>query len=77
MCLAIPGKVLAISGHAPLLRTGTVSFGGVIKEVKFVYLPEARVDDYVIVNSGYAIGTLDEAEANRILEYWQQVSTED
>ena len=33
MCLAVPGKILSISGDDPLTRTGRVSFGGIIKEV--------------------------------------------
>ena len=73
MCLAIPGKVISISGDKPFERIGKVNFGGIIKEVNLAYVPEAKVDDYVIVHVGFAISTLDESEANRVFEYLKQM----
>ena len=49
MCLAVPGKILSVSGDDPLMRMAKVSFGGLIKEVSLAYVPEAAVGDYVIV----------------------------
>ena len=69
MCLAVPGKILSISGSDPLSTVGRVSFGGIIKEVNLAYVPEAQVGDYVIVHVGFAISVLDEAEAQRVFEY--------
>jgi hydrogenase expression/formation protein HypC len=73
MCLAIPGKILSITGDDPLLRTGRVSFGGIVKEVNLAYTPEANIGDYVVVHVGFAISTLDEAEAHRVFDYLQQM----
>jgi hydrogenase expression/formation protein HypC len=73
MCLAVPGKILSIAGDDPLLRTGRVSFGGIVKEVNLAYTPEAKISDYVIVHVGFAISTLDEAEAHRVFDYLQQM----
>ena len=73
MCLAVPGRILSIAGDEPTQRTARVSFGGIVKEVSLAYVPEAKVDDYVIVHVGFAISTLDEAEANRTFEYLQQM----
>jgi hydrogenase expression/formation protein HypC len=73
MCLAVPGKILSISGDEPLLRTGRVNFGGIIKEVSLAYVPEAQVGDYVIVHVGFAISTLDEQEAQRVFEYLREM----
>lgn len=73
MCLAIPGKVLSISGEDPLMRTGKVSFGGILKEVNLAYVPEAVVGDYVLVHVGCAIGKVDETEAERVFEYLEQM----
>jgi hydrogenase expression/formation protein HypC len=73
MCLAIPGKVLSISGDEPITRIGKVSFGGIIRDVSLAYLPEAIVGDYVIVHVGFAISKLDETEANRIFEYLREM----
>jgi len=65
MCLAIPGKILNITSEAEdFMRTGKVSFGGIVKEVNLAYVPEAQIGDYVIVHVGFAISTLDQAEAD-------------
>lgn len=50
------------------LRTATVSFGGIAKEVSLALVPEATVGDYVIVHVGFAISKLDEEAARRTLE---------
>ena len=68
MCLAVPGKLISVSGEA-LNRCGRVSFGGVIKEVNLAYVPEAQVGDYVIVHVGFALSRVDETEAQRVFEY--------
>ena len=69
MCLAVPGKIISIDGEEPFMRTGRVSFGGVIKEVSLAYVPKAKVDDYVIVHVGFAISILELEEAERTVEY--------
>lgn len=68
MCLAVPGKVLSISGDDELTRIGRVDFGGVIKEASLIYVPEARAGDYVLVHVGFAIAVIDEIEAARVFE---------
>ncbi|MFH0907986.1 MAG: HypC/HybG/HupF family hydrogenase formation chaperone [bacterium] len=73
MCLAIPGRILSVAGEDPMVRTGRVSFGGVVKEVNLAYTPEARVDDYVIVHVGFALSIVDEAEARRTFEYLKEM----
>lgn len=73
MCLAVPGKILSISGEEPLMKCGRVSFGGITKEVNLAYVPEARPGDYVIVHVGFAISTLDEAEAHKVFDYLRQM----
>ncbi|MCI0445598.1 HypC/HybG/HupF family hydrogenase formation chaperone [bacterium] len=73
MCLAIPGKILSISGDDPITRVGKVSFGGIIRDVSLAYLPEALVGDFVIVHVGFAISKLDETEANRTFEYLREM----
>jgi hydrogenase expression/formation protein HypC len=65
MCLAVPGRILEITGDDDLYRTGRVSFSGVVKTVSLACVPEARVDDYVLVHVGMALSVVDEAEAAR------------
>lgn len=73
MCLAVPGKLLSVSGEDPLERTGRVSFGGVIKEVSLACVPEAKPGDYVLVHVGMALSVVDEAEARQVFEYLRQM----
>lgn len=73
MCLAVPGKILNISGDEPLSRSGRVSFGGIVKEVNLTCVPEADIGDYVIVHVGCAISRLDEREAQRVFEYLREM----
>ncbi len=73
MCLAVPGRLLSITGDDPLMRTGKVSFGGILKEVNLACVPEVKIGDYVIVHAGLAISILDEEEAARTLDYLQQI----
>lgn len=73
MCLAVPGEIVEIAGGDALTRMGRVSFGGVLKEVSLAYTPEARVGDYVLVHVGFAIQTINEAEARRTLDLIQEL----
>jgi len=73
MCLAVPGKILSIDGADPMLRSGKVSFGGIIKNINLAYVPEAKIGDYVLVHVGFAISTIDEAEAQEVFEYLRQM----
>ncbi|HON08950.1 MAG TPA: HypC/HybG/HupF family hydrogenase formation chaperone [Verrucomicrobiota bacterium] len=74
MCLAVPGKIISVSGNEPLEKIGKVSFGGVIKEVNLAYVPEACIGDYVIVHAGFAISKVDEEEAEEVFNYIKQIS---
>lgn len=67
MCLAVPGKILSMSGDDPLNIIGKVSFGGVVKEVNLAYVPEAKIGDYVVVHVGFALNILDEEAALQTL----------
>lgn len=73
MCLAVPGLIETITSDDPLMRTGNVRFGGVLKEVNLAYVPEAEIGDYVIVHVGFALSVLDEKEALRVFEYLEQM----
>jgi hydrogenase expression/formation protein HypC len=72
MCLAVPGKILSITG-ADEMRMGRVSFGGIVKEVNFACVPEAKIGDYVVVHVGFALSVVDEAEAQITLDYLRQI----
>ncbi|HQV59627.1 MAG: HypC/HybG/HupF family hydrogenase formation chaperone [Chitinophagaceae bacterium] len=78
MCLAIPGKLLSISGQRDeTFRQGKVSFGGITKEVNLSMVPDAQVGDYVLVHVGVAIGKVDQEEARQTFEYLKMMGEVD
>ena len=66
MCLAIPGKVAELY-ETRGVSMARVDFGGIVREACMVYLPEARLGEYVLVHAGFAITKVDEEEAQRTL----------
>ena len=70
MCLALPARVVALTGddHA------TVDLGGVRKSVSIALTPGALVGSYVIVHVGHAIGLLDADEAERTLALFAELA---
>lgn len=68
MCLAIPGKVVETYREHDV-RMGKVDFGGILKKVCLEHVPEAGIDDYVLVHVGFALSRIDEAEALRVFEF--------
>ncbi|GAB4239275.1 MAG: HypC/HybG/HupF family hydrogenase formation chaperone [Acidobacteriota bacterium] len=76
MCLAVPGRIVSISGEEPLERTGKVDFGGVIRDVNLACVPEAGIGDYVMVHVGLAISVVDEAEAQEMLQCFELLDAE-
>jgi len=75
MCLAIPGQIISLSDDTdPFARTGRVNFSGVIKDISLAYVPEANINDYVIVHAGFALSVLDEAEALASLQAFQDLA---
>jgi hydrogenase expression/formation protein HypC len=78
MCLAVPGKILSIqpgehTQTLDLLRSGQVSFEGILKTVNLAYVPEAQVGDYVIVHAGFALSIVDAEAAAQTLQDIQQL----
>jgi hydrogenase expression/formation protein HypC len=72
MCLAVPGRILNITDSNGV-RYGRVNFGGVVREVCLAFVPEASIDDYVIVHVGFAISRVHEEEARRTFELLQKM----
>ena len=69
MCLAVPGKIVAIEG-----TTASVDFGGVTRDVDLTLVPEASSGDYVLVHAGFAIQLMDEAEAEETLNLFRELA---
>ncbi len=69
MCLAIPVLIQEIEGTEAM-----VEIGGVQRKVSLALTPEARVNQYVLIHAGYAIGVLDEEEARETLKLFEEMA---
>ncbi len=69
MCLALPGKVVAIDGVM-----ATVDVGGVRKAVSLALVDDVALGDYVIVHVGYALNRLDPEEAELTLQHFREIA---
>jgi hydrogenase expression/formation protein HypC len=75
MCLAVPGKVIAVdTGSDPVM--GTVSFGGATKSVCLEWLPDVKPGEYVVVHVGFAISKVNEEEAVETLRLLREMGDE-
>jgi hydrogenase expression/formation protein HypC len=72
MCLAVPVKVVSIEGNE-----AEVEIGGVKRRVSIMLTPEARVGNYVLLHTGYAINVIDEAEARETLKILEEMASLD
>jgi hydrogenase expression/formation protein HypC len=66
MCLAIPAKIEHIERDR-----ADVDIRGLKKQIGLALMPNARVGDFVLVHAGFAIQSIDPAEAEqtyRLLE---------
>ena len=68
MCLAIPTLIKSIHG-----QQAEVEIGGVRRTISLALTPEARVGDYVIVHTGFALSVLDEREAQETLQMFAEI----
>ncbi len=73
MCLAIPSKVVELHGDG----TATVDTMGVRRKVSLDLMPEeVKVGDYVLIHVGFAIQKLNEEEALKSLELFEEIAKE-
>jgi len=69
MCLAVPAKVVSIEGEKAV-----VELGGLTRQAHTTLVPDLKVGDYVLLHAGFAIQTLDEAEAQETLDLLAQMA---
>lgn len=69
MCLAIPALIKSIDGSE-----AEVEIGGISRKASLMLTPEARVGDYVLLHTGYAINVIDQAEAEETLSLLEQIA---
>jgi len=69
MCLAIPGLIKSIED-----KEAEAEFGGISRRISLWLTPEAKVGDYVLVHTGYAINVLDQEEAEETLTLLEEIA---
>ena len=70
MCLAVPVKIVFINGDE-----AETEIGGVRRRISIAFTPEAKVGDYVLLHTGYAIGVVDEVEAEETLKLLEEIAS--
>jgi hydrogenase expression/formation protein HypC len=79
MCLAIPGRVVALTDEEK--RLAKVDVAGVTRTINIGLLdsadgPGARVGDWVLIHVGFAMSLIDEAEADATLQLLRAMGPE-
>jgi len=69
MCLAVPVKIVSIDGDE-----AETEIAGVRRRVSIALTPEAKIGDYVLLHTGYAIGVIAEAEAEETLKLLEEIA---
>ncbi len=68
MCLALPGKIVSITGDY-----AEVDINGNLFRAYISMLPEAKPGDYVMVHAGYALQFMSEEEAKITLDILKEM----
>ena len=68
MCLAVPAKIISIKDNI-----AQVDMAGTITRASLTMTPEAKVGDYVMLHTGYAINIVDEKEAMETLRIFKEL----
>jgi hydrogenase expression/formation protein HypC len=71
MCLAIPALIKSIEG-----KEAEVEIGGITRGISLWLTPEAKVGDYVLLHTGYAISIIDQEEAEETLKLFAEIAEE-
>ena len=74
MCLAIPGKLIEIEKNDGPMIMGRIDYSGTIQTACLEYIPEVQVGQYVLVHAGFAISIVQEDEAKKSLELFEQLA---
>jgi len=69
MCLAIPALITSIEG-----KEAEAEIGGISRRISLWLTPEAKVGDYVLVHTGYAIHVLDQEQAKETLDILREIA---
>ena len=69
MCLAIPALIRFIED-----KEAEAEIGGITSRISLWLTPEAKVGDYVLLHTGYAIDILGQEEAEETLSLLEEIA---
>jgi len=69
MCLAIPALIQSIENDF-----AKVDIGGISRAISIMLTPDAKVGDYVLIHTGYAISIVDQEEARETIKLFEEVA---
>jgi len=68
MCLAVPARIIEMEGDKAV-----VDAMGNRWNIRTTLIPEVKLGDIVLVHAGFAITTLDEEEAKKTWELFEEI----
>ena len=71
MCVGVPCEIVEI--HEGAMPTAVIDVAGTRQEASLMYLPEAQVGDYVLIQHGFAVTLLTKEEAEESFKAWQEI----
>jgi hydrogenase expression/formation protein HypC len=69
MCLAVVAQLKEIKENVAV-----ADFGGLTQEIRLDLIEEPKVDDWVLVHTGFAIQRIDEQEAREMLKIMDEIA---
>lgn len=69
MCLAVVAQLKEIKDNVAV-----ADFGGLTQEIRLDLIEEPKVDDWVLVHTGFAIQRIDEQEALEMLKIMNEIA---
>jgi hydrogenase expression/formation protein HypC len=69
MCLAVPALITTING-----KEAEAEIGGITRRISLWLTPEAKIGDYVLIHTGYAISVVDRVEAEETLRMFREIA---
>jgi len=69
MCLAVPALINKIDG-----TDADVEIGGITRRISLRLTPQAKVGDYVLLHTGFAISIIDQQEAEETLKLFEEMA---
>jgi hydrogenase expression/formation protein HypC len=69
LCIAIPALIKSKKG-----KEAEAEIGGISRHISLWLTPEARVGDYVLIHTGYAISIIDQEEAEETLKLFREMA---